>query len=72
MAYTSTTGIYFPPEMVEGFGMALGSRLYTSYAPAVYGATLMILMLAVTVVSFLPARRIARMKATDALRGKTQ
>lgn len=72
MAYTSIIGIYFPPEMVEGFGMALGSRLYTSYAPGVYGVTLALLMLAVTIVSFLPARKIAKMKATDALRGKVQ
>lgn len=72
MAYTSIIGISFPPEIVEGFGMALGSTLYTSYAPGVYGITLMILMLSVTIVSFLPARKISRMKATDALRGKTQ
>jgi len=72
MAYTSIIGITFPPEMIEGFGMALGATMYTSYAPSVYGITLMILMLSVIVVSFLPARRISKMKATDAIRGKTQ
>lgn len=72
MAYTSTTGLSFPPEMTEGFGMAIGATLYTSYAPGVYGITLAILMLSVIIVSFLPARRISKMKATDAIRGKTQ
>ena len=72
MAYTSITGIYFPPEMIEGFGMAMGSRLYTSYAPGVYGLTLAILLLTVILVSFLPARRIAKMRAADAIRGKVE
>jgi ABC-type lipoprotein release transport system permease subunit len=72
MAYTSITGITFPPDIIEGFGLAMGATLYTSYAPGVYGITLAILMLSVIVVSFLPARRISKMKATDAIRGKTQ
>jgi len=72
MAYTSIIGITFPTEMVEGFGMAMGATLYTSYAPEVYGVTLMILMSSVIIVSFLPARTISKMKATDAIRGKTQ
>ena len=72
MAYTSIIGITFPTEMIEGFGMALGATMYTSYAPSVYGVTLVILMFAVIIVSFLPARRISKMKATDAIRGKTQ
>jgi len=71
MAYTSIAGISFPPDVVEGFGMAMGTKLYTTYAPAVYGITLVILLLSVIVVSFLPARQISRMKATDAIRGKT-
>jgi ABC-type antimicrobial peptide transport system permease subunit len=50
----------------------MGATLYTRYAPGVYGVTLLILMLSVTVVSFLPARRISKMKATDAIKGKTQ
>ena len=58
--------------MIEGFGMAMGAKLYTSYAPGIYGVTLVILMLSVTIVSFLPARRISKMKATDAIKGKTQ
>ena len=70
MSYTSTTGLSFPPEMIEGFGMALGATLYTRYAPGVYGITLFILLLSVIIVSFLPARQISKMKATDAIRGK--
>lgn len=72
MAYTSIVGISFPEDLVEGFGMAMGAKLYTVYAPGVYGLTLAILMFAVTLVSFLPARNISKMKATDAIKGKVQ
>lgn len=71
MWYTSTIGLSFPPEMVEGFGMALGATLYTRYAPGIFIVSLTILLISVIIVSFLPARHISKMKATDAIRGKT-
>ncbi len=70
IAYTSIVGITYPAEVIDEFGIAMGATLYTSYAPGVFALTLAILMLSVIVVSFLPARRISKMKATDAIRGK--
>jgi len=70
ISYTSTTGLSFPPEIIEGFGVALGATLYTRYAPGVFFITLVVLLLSVVVVSFMPARQISKMKATDAIRGK--
>jgi len=70
IAYTSIVGITYPADVIDEFGIAMGATLYTSYAPGVFGLTLSILMLSVVVVSFLPARRISKMKATDAIRGK--
>ncbi len=70
MAYTSISGLHFPEEAIEDFGMALGATLYTSYAPSVFGATLLILLGSVVFVSFLPARKIVKLKVTDAIRGR--
>lgn len=70
VAYTSVIGITYPADVIDEFGIAMGATLYTSYAPGVFVLTLSILMLSVIVVSFLPARRITKMKATDAIRGK--
>jgi len=72
MAYTTITGINFPVEAIDDFGMALGATLYTRYAPNVYVVTIVILILSVVIVSFLPARKISKLKATDAIRGKIQ
>lgn len=70
MVLTSKFGIHFPEETMDSFGFAMGAVLYTHYVPQVYLVTLGILLCSVIVVSFLPARRISRLKATDALRGK--
>jgi len=72
IVYTSVVGITYPAEVIDEFGIAMGATLYTSYAPGVFAVTLSILMLSVIIVSFLPARRISQMKATDAIRGKVQ
>jgi len=34
------------------------------------GGTILIIMLTVTIVSYLPSRKISRLKPTDALKGK--
>lgn len=58
------------PEMVDDFGFAMGSKLVPSYSLfLVLGSTLLVL-LTVTIVSYLPTRRIAKLEPTDALRGK--
>jgi ABC-type lipoprotein release transport system permease subunit len=51
-------------------GIALPQTLYPSYgAWLVLGTTLLVLV-SVTFVSFLPASKIAKLKPTEALRGK--
>ena len=60
----------FPQETMDSFELALPSTLYPSYGlPLVLGTTLLVLI-TVTIVSFLPTRRISKLKPTDALRGK--
>lgn len=60
------------PEAADRYGMSIGSTIYPAYsAELVFGTTLLVL-LAATVVSYLPARKIATMKPTDAIRGRIQ
>ncbi|NOZ03489.1 MAG: ABC transporter permease [FCB group bacterium] len=58
------------PDYADDFGMALGNTLYPIYGAWLVIGTTLLILLAVTIVSFLPTRRIAKLKPTDALRGK--
>lgn len=58
------------PEAVDDFGMALGEALFPVYGTGLIVGTTILILLATTIVSFLPTRRIAKLKPTDALRGK--
>lgn len=67
--YTYVVGLPMP-DAVGDFGIAVPQRLLPSYGiPLIVGTTLMVLA-AVTAVSFLPASKIAGMQPTDALRGR--
>jgi putative ABC transport system permease protein len=58
------------PEITDSYGFAMGEKLFPVYsAGLVLGTTLLVLIIT-TIVSFIPTRRIARLKPTDALRGK--
>lgn len=58
------------PEVVDDFGMALGEALFPVYGTGLIIGTTILILLATTIVSFLPTRKIAKLKPTDALRGK--
>jgi ABC-type lipoprotein release transport system permease subunit len=67
---TAMKGMSFPQETIDSMNLALPSTLYPSYGvPLVLGTTLLVFT-TVTLVSFLPTRRISKLKPTDALRGK--
>lgn len=70
LLFTMEKAGFAVPQNTESFGFALGDKIYPVYgAGLILGTTL--LVLAVTaVVSFLPTRKIAKLKATDALRGR--
>ncbi len=58
------------PEAYDSYGFAMGEKLFPTYsAGLVIGTTLLVLVIT-TIVSFLPTRKIAKMKPTEALRGK--
>lgn len=58
------------PAAVESSGYSLGERLYPTYSMALVVGTTLLVLAVTTVVSYLPTRRIARLKPTDALRGR--
>ncbi len=67
---SAAIGITFPQETMDQMQLALPTTLYPSYGvPLVVGTTLLVLV-TVTIVSFMPTRRISKLKPTDALRGK--
>jgi ABC-type lipoprotein release transport system permease subunit len=59
-----------PEEMIEQAGMTIATTLYPTFGLKLLLGTVLLAMVSVTIVSFLPTRRIAKLKPTDALRGK--
>ena len=58
------------PEVMDSFGLAIADRIFPVYSAALVAGTTLIVLVAVTIVSFMPARRIARLNPTDAIKGK--
>ncbi len=58
------------PDYGDDFGMALGEAIYPIYSMGLILGTTLLVLITVTIVSFMPTRRIAKLKPTDALRGK--
>ncbi|MBA7590710.1 hypothetical protein ES708_32840 [subsurface metagenome] len=69
LAFTAVKGIPLP-DVTDDFGMALSSTLYPSYGVKLVVATTLLVLITVTFVSFLPTRKISKLRPTDALRGK--
>ncbi len=66
---TATKGIPLPMDYSE-MGLIIASRLMPVYPLALFVSTTALVSIIVTIVSYLPSRRIAKMKPTEALRGK--
>jgi ABC-type lipoprotein release transport system permease subunit len=66
---TATKGIPLPLDYSE-MGLIIASRLMPVYPLALFVSTTALVSIIVTIVSYLPSRRIAKMKPTEALRGK--
>ncbi len=58
------------PEMADSYGFAIGEKLFPAYSAGLVLGTTILVLIITTIVSFIPTRRIARLKPTDALRGK--
>ncbi len=69
LIYTSNVGLGLP-EVADQVGIFISSRIYPYYGIQLFLASSIILALSVVIVSFLPTRKISKLKPTDALRGK--
>lgn len=69
LAYTMHTGISMP-ESIESMGMGVPDVIYPIYGADLIIASILIILISVTVVSYLPARQISQLNPTDAIRGK--
>jgi len=69
LIYVANTG-YGLPEASDSFGYAMGNRLFPTFSAGLILGTTILVLLVTTIVSYLPTRRIAKLKPTDALRGK--
>ena len=58
------------PEAVDSFGLAIAERIYPVYSAGLVVGTTLIVLIAVTIVSLMPTRRIANLNPTDAIKGK--
>ena len=67
----ATRGIKLPGSF-DDYGLTLAERIYPAYSFGLVMGTTLLVLVSTTIVSFLPTRRITRMKPTDALRGKIQ
>ena len=70
LAWFARTG-WALPATTDDYGFAIGERLFPSYSVRLVAATTLLVLITTTIVSFIPTRRIARLKPTEALRGRT-
>lgn len=68
-SFLSKSGIDLP-EIADSYGFAIGEKLFPSYSFGLVLGTTVVVLITTTIVSFIPTRRIAKLKPTDALRGK--
>jgi putative ABC transport system permease protein len=70
LGYLARTG-WELPGAADTIGFAIGEKLFPTYSAALIAGTTILVLLVTTIVSFLPTRKIADLKPTDALRGRT-
>jgi len=60
------------PAGTDDFGFTIAKTIYPSYSLALVLGTTLLILITTTIVSYIPAHRISKMKPTDAIRGKIQ
>jgi len=70
LIYMAKHGWVLPADQADSFGLALNQALYPAYSLGLVMMTILLVLAATTVVSFLPTRKIVTLKPTDALKGK--
>lgn len=71
LAWFATTGISLGLSSAD-YGFAIAETMYPVYSVTLVTGTIIVVLLATTLVSYWPSRKIAKMNPTEALRGKLQ
>ncbi len=71
LLWTQKSGIKMP-EGTDDFGMAAAEHMYPYYSLGLVVGSMILVMLATTLVSYMPSRKISKMNPNDAIRGKIQ
>jgi ABC-type lipoprotein release transport system permease subunit len=58
------------PQAMDSYGFAIGEKLFPTYSAGLIIGTTVLVLITTTIVSFLPTRKIAKLKPTEALRGR--
>ncbi|MGA1870173.1 MAG: ABC transporter permease [bacterium] len=58
------------PQATQDYGYAMANKLFPVYSLGLVLTTVVLVMVTVTVVSYLPSRKISRLNPTEALKGK--
>lgn len=69
--WLDTIGMSFGSANTD-MGITIAEKIYPYYSLGLIITTLLIVIVSATIVSYLPARKISKMKPTDALKGKLQ
>jgi putative ABC transport system permease protein len=60
------------PKGTEGYGLTIAEKIFPVYGLGTIITMALIVMVSTAIVSYIPSRKIAQMKPTEALRGKVQ
>jgi len=58
------------PQITDSMGFAIGEKLFPVFTAELIIGTFALVLITTTIVSYLPTRKISKLKPTDALRGK--
>jgi ABC-type lipoprotein release transport system permease subunit len=67
--WMARTGLAMPTA-TQSMGFTVGARIFPAYGVGLVMGTTILVLVVTTIVSYLPTRRIAKLKPTDALRGR--
>jgi ABC-type lipoprotein release transport system permease subunit len=70
LSYLASHGLSFGRDQGDAWGFAIDSKMYPVYTLGLVLGTAVLVFAITTIVSFIPTRKIAKLKPTDALRGK--
>ncbi|MCK9326860.1 MAG: FtsX-like permease family protein, partial [Bacteroidales bacterium] len=71
LAMQARSGIPMP-QSTDTMGFAIAEKIFPVYSSGLIVVTIIFILIAATVVSYLPARKISRLNPTEAIKGKIQ